>query len=445
MTYQKTKTFYKLNRLLLLGSLSILPTTLLCPGDNLKADSAVRQVENQIYPTPDYRGALDSRSTITGDWGGARQDLANKGVTLDLELTQVTQGVTSGGIRTGWEYMGRGQSTLNLDTAKMGLWPGGLFTVQGEGNFGTPLTKETGALLGVNANELFPEVENSYVLSNVTYTQFFCPQFGIALGKFATISKQAGDMNAFAHGTGTRQFLNPALSFNPVTALTVPYSTLGASLIFLPNKDWIATAALLDPHGTPNSAGVDRLYEDGVTFAMESRYTTRFFNLLGHQLIGGTLSTSDYTDLDQRVTNLIFPGIPVQESEQSWSLTWNADQYIYQPDANVDRGIGIFARYGKSDGIANPIEHFASAGFGGKGMIPGRENDGFGIGYFYAWSADTRITRTTGFGDAQGLEAYYEFALTPAVIITPDIQWISPSQERVDSSWNTGLRLYTSF
>ena len=37
-----------------------------------------------------------SRSTLTGDWGGLRTELAAKGVTLDMSITQVGQGVVGG-------------------------------------------------------------------------------------------------------------------------------------------------------------------------------------------------------------------------------------------------------------------------------------------------------------------------------------------------------------
>ena len=424
-----------------------LVTIFLCTGNVSAQNGSVPVVQNpeQVFPTPNYGGDFWDRSTLTGDWGGARQELANKGVTLDAELTQVTQGVVQGGIKSGWEYMGRGQTTLNLDTAKMGWWPGGLFTVIGEGNFGTPLTKNTGSLLGTNANELFPELENSFVLPQVTYTQFFSPEIGIALGKFATIGATAGDMNDFAHGKGSHQFMNTSLSFNPVMAITVPYSTLGASLLISPTKDWTVSLGVVNPQGVPESAGLDKLFENGASFVAETRFTTRFCGLKGHQLIGGSYSTSDYAELDQRAANFVIPGLPVGESDQSWSYYLNVDQYLYQPDPEKDRGIGIFARYGKSDGIANPLEYFASVGVGGKGMIPERENDGFGLGYSYFWVADAQVVERLGFEDAQGMEAYYEIALTPSVYLTPDVQWIEPSQGRVDSSWVTGMRLYTAF
>ena len=42
-----------------------------------------------------YSGDVWSRSTLTGDWGGLRSELAAKGVTLDMSITQVGQGVVA--------------------------------------------------------------------------------------------------------------------------------------------------------------------------------------------------------------------------------------------------------------------------------------------------------------------------------------------------------------
>jgi porin len=73
-----------------------------------------------------YSGDFWTRSTLSGDWGGVRNDLAAKGVTLDMSLTQAAQGIVRGGKDTGWQFGGgRGDITLNVDSQKLGLWPGG--------------------------------------------------------------------------------------------------------------------------------------------------------------------------------------------------------------------------------------------------------------------------------------------------------------------------------
>jgi hypothetical protein len=77
------------------------------------------QAEDAAPAHPSYAGDILTRSTLTGDWGGARDDLAAKGVTIDLNSTQVGDSVVSGGKHDDvWEYGGRGDFMLNVDTQK---------------------------------------------------------------------------------------------------------------------------------------------------------------------------------------------------------------------------------------------------------------------------------------------------------------------------------------
>ena len=97
--------------------------------------SAALHAADAPAATP-YSGDIWTRSTLSGDWWGLRNDLAAKGVTLDMSLTQSAQGIVHGGKQTGWQYSGgRGDMNLHLDTGKLGLWPGGFLTVEAEGNF----------------------------------------------------------------------------------------------------------------------------------------------------------------------------------------------------------------------------------------------------------------------------------------------------------------------
>ena len=44
-----------------------------------------------------YSGNFWTRSTMTGDWGGNRNEWAAKGVTFDINWTQTAMSVISGG------------------------------------------------------------------------------------------------------------------------------------------------------------------------------------------------------------------------------------------------------------------------------------------------------------------------------------------------------------
>ena len=172
---------------------------------------------------------------LSGDWGGLRNELAAKGVILDMSLTQAAQGIVHGGKDTGWQYGGgRGDIVLNLDTQKLGLWPGGFLNVEAEGNFipddtlRKSINGRTGALMPVNSNQFYPTpAGDNFNLPALNFTQFLSPYFGLAIGKLATITSTSGDMNEFAHGKGDTQFMNGALNFNPIMALDCALFHLG--------------------------------------------------------------------------------------------------------------------------------------------------------------------------------------------------------------------------
>jgi porin len=383
--------------------------------------------------TPNYSGEFWTRSTLTGDWGGIRNDLAKKGVTIDFNVTQIGQGDVDGGKKINWQYGGRGDLTLNVDTQKLGLWPGGFITVEVEGNWDKSVNPDTGALSPVNTNQVFPMTGSDQLnIPAVSVTQFLSHHFGVFIGKIATITPTSGDMNEFAHGKGDTQFFNTALNFNPAILVAVPYSTLAAGAVILPTsdpKEAIVSVMAYDGNGEANSSGFDTVLKGNTAYAGEGRVRTGFFGKTGHQLVGGVYSTRNYTSLNQNL-RIIIENRAIQQEENSWAIYYNFDQYLYEP--KKEQGVGIFGRFGISDGKANPVHHFYSLGIGGKGAVPGRPLDQFGLGWYYIDVSNPSFTgpfATTSFlRDEQGLEAYYNFAITPWARLTPDVQIVRPAQ-----------------
>jgi len=395
----------------------------------------------ETSPEKPYSGDIFHRSTLTGDWFGLRNDLAAKGITFDMSLTQVGQGVVGGGKDEGWKYGGRGDLTINVDTQKLGLWPGGFLTVEVEGNFTDSVNGKTGALMPVNSSQLYPTPsivhKNNLNVPNVSFMQFFSPYAGVVLGKLATITPTSGDMNEFAHGKGDTQFMNLAFNANPVILLTVPYSTLGGGFIILPTKDpkaAIVSLMVLQTNGEASTSGFSDLHSNQLTFAGEARVRTNFFGLTGHQLIGGAYSNKTFTSLNQSLRFFIETR-DLEKQDGSWNIYYNFDQYLYETEKGSGKGVGIFGRFGVSDGNPNPMHFFVSFGVGGKGIIPCRPLDQFGIGFYYIDVSNPKFTGVFAtrdlLRDEYGFEAYYNVAITPWLQLTPDIQVIRPSQKEV--------------
>ena len=296
----------------------------------------------------------------------------------------------------------------------------------------------------VNTNQVFPFPPGDiFGVPAWNFTQFLSPYFGLTLGKFATVTLTSGDMNEFAHGKGATQFMNMAFNFNPLLAFTVPYSTLGTGMIVLPTKDpkeAIINLLVLSANGQANTSGFGDLNGNAIVVAGEGRVRTDFFGLTGHQLFGTTFSNKKFTSIDQRLDQDVIENGVVRAEKGSWNIYYNFDQYLYEPKKGVDRGVGLFGRLGVSDGNPNFMKFFGSFGVGGKGMFESRPHDQFGWGFYYINIDNPRlgidIPRLPGLSrnveflrDEYGFEAYYNFAITPWALLTPDIQVIRGAQK----------------
>jgi porin len=82
-------------------------------------------------------------------------------------------------------------------------------------------------------------------------------------------------------------------------------------------------------------------------------------------------------------------------------------------------------------------------------MIPGRSNDTFGAGYYYAGTSSELepllALALGGVGDGYGTELYYNIAVTEWFRLTADAQFITPARESVDSSVLLGMRGVVAF
>ena len=96
------------------------------------------------------------RDTLTGNWGGKRTWMQERGIGFKPRLTQFYQGLASGDGDHCFEYSGKADLLVNVDASKLGAWDGLSLTVHAEYNFGESTTGRGGTLLPVNTALLFP-------------------------------------------------------------------------------------------------------------------------------------------------------------------------------------------------------------------------------------------------------------------------------------------------
>jgi porin len=391
---------------------------------------------------------LCERTKLTGDWFCIRPALAGHGITLDLSTTQFYQGVTNGGLEQSFPYGGRNDYFLNVDGEKLGLWQGLFVTLHGESRYGESANFLTGALMPANTMLVVPQPKGSVTaLSGVKFTQFLSESMLVYAGKINTFD----DFKQPLTGAGTLNgFQNTAMMFNPVYARTVPYSTFGAGFAYLHNHEPLFAAAVFDTNTTPTVSGFDTFFDNGATIFVQANLPTNFFCLPGHQGMTGTYSSGTYTELSPSAYLDPIEGLVIDSTPKtgSWCLTYNFDQALYVSPDDPRRKWGLFGNLGIADDNPSPIRWFASAGISGASPIAGRKADSFGIGYFYLGVSDTLKNLAPvllPLKDEQGVELYYNVAVTPWCQVTPDLQVIAPVRDKVDASLLVGLRAKIDF
>jgi porin len=413
---------------------------------------------------PTWGGDFWSRPRLTGDWFGLRDEMGKRGVVVDIDFLQILQGNATGGRDTGVAYGGTADYTLNVDTGKLGLWPGGFFKVYAMSGFGDGENSDAGVISAVNMAALLPEPNTSTALMNLTYMQFFATWIGVFAGKLYMLD---ADTNDFAHNYRT-QFLNFGLNINQAATLA-PISAWGGGIVLVPWKDALMTVSVMDPSGTPGSNNLGEAFADGVLVGAEGRVTIRPFGLTGHQLVGGYWSNKERLTIDQDPTNigtflltsrfprledpgpvlrrmlerffpqLLVPVQPAKTQNYTWTIYYNFDQYLWNPSNDPTRGVGIFFRFGASDGQVNPVKYAYNVGLSGNGVVPGRPDDTFGVGWSRVQFSNNlvpflRDALHLGLDHEDAVEMYYNFAVTRWLGLTVDLQIVNPGLKKTLTS-----------
>jgi porin len=417
------------------------------------------------YAVPDtWGGDLATRPRLTGDWGGVRDDLAKKGVVLDVDAYWWPQKITDGGKDTSGGNWGNLNIELNVDTGKAGLWPGGFFKVKTVTSFGHSIKEDTGAILPPNAAWSYPTSEEDTGLVEYSFLQFLSPKFGVIVGKMdftVTPGLFTGDYRT--------QFANLGLKA-PLAAAMLPVSAFGAGVIYVPSPDVSLTTLLLDPNGTIMNDDIGDAFNDGVMALATGEVKTSMFGFTGNQGLLLCWSNKDRTSLIQDPANIgrlllasrypmlgdpgpilseIFDTLglspnadPLNTEDSTWAAIYSLEQFLWQPAGDPKRGIGVFFSAGVSDGNPNPVKYSYTLGLVGKGVVPNRPHDDFGIGWSRAEFSDNfvpnlRNALNLGLNHEDAVEMYYKAAVTPWLDVSPSLQIINSGLNKVlDSSGN---------
>jgi porin len=369
---------------------------------------------------------------------------ADHGVNIHASLMPIYQNITRGGLDD--EDDDRLTNSYDvqtyLDSSKMGLWKGGYGLVRAEGKWGDAgVNPATGAVIPVNFDAVVPNDNDvRFELTEWWYAQGFIDGKLEALagmwdiGRFYDISPFSGPYHY--------RFFNSHMFFNSVLLPYAPYNILGGIITGKPTKWLTITTSISDPNSSAND--IDWFDEEDYDLLHQWQFMAHPFGKPGMYSLGIA-----YRDKEQATIKQDAASSTTRTDDHDWAFYANFNQWLYQNPTNPHQAIGVFGRFGASDGRVNIIEQHYSLGVSFDGMIPIRPKDVCGIvGWYNSFSGDLTDTPTVDISESSyGFEVYYRIQVTPWLQVSPDVQYlIDPGLvEGNDDTLVLGLRTLIHF
>ena len=392
------------------------------------------------------KNSFFERNTLTGDWGGLRSKVKDKGFIFKSSITNFYQGMVSGEGNNDFEFGSKFGLTTILNGEKLGLWKGFFTIARMEYNMGHSINNRGGTLLPVNTAIAYPGIEGADRWDmNIYFIQFLSATDKVVLGKINNID--LSNFSTFGGGLGLENFYNNAL-VSPPNAISVP--TVFGAYYMSGNKKRDFTLAVYDSNSRINKIGFRDLFQDGITFFGSFDLVTYFFNKKGKQGVLGAYSTKDVRNTDDLEDFFPPTGNYLGEKSNRWVATYFFEQTLYQNPENDKQSFGVFGQFGITDGKGSISDNYFLIGIGGNPPIKSRPIDTWGIGYFN-YSLSDGISNIDipeipgiypGFAMSKGesgFEAFYEARLTKWFSFGIDYQYISPGIKKVQSISNSSL------
>lgn len=399
---------------------------------------------------------LWEREKLTGDWGGARSALADRGVVVTLDYIGETLSVLRGGLKRGTSYEGRGDGIVNTDLEKLIGWTGGSTHVRA---FQIHKYRQNAAdLVGSIADPSNIDATSTTRLFTAWFQQDFGKAGSIRVGQLAADDEFLTSTTAGGLINGTFGWATMLASNLPSGGAAYPLATPGARLQINLTESFslLGGAFSGDPAGKRcyddnpdanpqicNKHGTTFSFSGGTFWIGEAQYQRNqekdATGLASAYKIGAWYHTGNKfadqhfgEDGNGNIVSLATdPPLPFNHRD-NWGIYGVIDQMLWR---NNGKSISVFVRAGASPSDRNLISRYIDGGIGFKGLFPGRPDDTLTLGAAHskiskdAAALDNDILALNGppfpIRNAETVfEASYIMQLAPWWTLQPDVQYI---------------------
>ncbi|BDS05022.1 porin [Oceaniferula spumae] len=350
---------------------------------------------------------FNSGDYLTGDWGGLRPDLIDKGITPFLYYDAIFGANVSGGIQKDQQFAGQVYAGVDLDLENLLGWEGTTMKISTVNRHGNTISSSVG---GIYDPMTIYGGQVTY-LYQLFLEKKFSEQWSLKLGRVSADTDFAkSSLYGYSLSTAINGPIRATLLENSITSF--PYAVWGGRLKYNHNDEHQFQLGVYQTgpdqwdftnHGTDFSFRD----EDGVSVLLQYDWTPQICGRDARIFVGAINSFRDFNNFNGGTTDFLFRAYAHAEVE-------------------VADGLKVFgvASYSDEDKVAKtPLQ--ISAGLNYKGMLPGCEED-----HTFAFVTYGQLSDEYGasIGENVTHEMVYEvghrFQLTPSCYIQPSVQYI---------------------
>ncbi len=405
-----------------------------------------------------YATDLLTQPTLTGNWGGARQDLEQQGITLSGDYVSETASVVKGGQSRGTRYAQQIRIGATFDFNK-------LFNATHAGTLQLTINDRRGRsasadLIGnrLPTQEIYGGLYTR--LSELSYANtLLTPQLKYKLG-LLSMGNDFGTLPIMCN------FMNAGFCGHPLTLSggsgwgNYPSAHFGGELSYQFNDNWAVQTAIfnVNPQMSSRSARAFKPIGPGTTgYIMPLELIYNFHGALpGLYKLGYYYDSSNENRIDDAQVR----------AAKRWGAYLLADQTLWQSAGVKNRNLHLFGQATTTDAATSPFRHWYSTGLVLNAPFEARPDDSVAIGFgravynhhsranaiatLQAEGASAAADQLGGLGMGEELaEADYNLQLTPWMSLRPGVQYIrNPgafANQKIKNTWVTGVQLKLKF
>ena len=431
---------------------ALMVTTLLASASNAAEEES-----------PDW-----NTTTLTGDWGGTRSSLYNKGVSLEFTHKSDVLSNTSGGIKRGTAWMGHTEARIKMDLEKLWGWDTTTAYIHYHSQLGSKFNRDyIGSFIGVDNTETGVNtaqfyhawIQKSFSDDSLSVLAGLYPidsEFYVTDTSGVFIQPPYGMANDMAQSGQN----GPPIFPLGALALRVKYTS--------PGKKFYLQGALTDgvpgdpnnPHGTH----IQLNKGDGSLSIVEFGYMPQqdeppFGAAKPGELIEPKLKVHEehesfnktaigfwrYSARFDDLTEVDVSGNPLRRISQG--AYFLAERTLSIEKDHHAQGLSGFVRFGMANKNIHQADWTGSLGLRYHGLIPGCDDDIAGIAATFNHASDKFRFLNNADSSQTNVEATYRAQVKPWLALQPTVQYIlNPNMDpALKNAWVIGARAEINF